>query len=317
MSVPAHERLLDLIIALAQSHTAMTRADIRRTVNGYSPDDGDPRQTAAFERMFERDKETLKELGIPLVTVHGTGHYDDIGYRIDLEEYALPDVELSAAELGALAVASHVWDGSVLARHARRGLTKLRGVTTTSAETVFSPLVRLYEPDHALPEIFEALTHKQLVTFSYAAVSTGEETVRTVEPWRLSVKNQGWYLQGWDRDREANREFRLSRITSNITRVSDSFTGPAPDTSAPEEAQMVARLAVRPGAAALLRARGSTVDTARGWDVIEVPISDLTAFAGDIAAHGPAVKVLAPQELRQRVIGKLRGAARATRRAAG
>lgn len=310
MSVPAHERLLDLIIALAQSRAAMTRAEIRRQVNGYTADDGDPRTNAAFERMFERDKEMLKDLGVPLVTVHGTGHSDDIRYRIDLEEYSLPDVNFSPAELGVLSLASHLWDGSVLSRHARRGLTKLKGATLAAAEAVFSPAIHLHEPDFALPDLFEALTSKRPVSFSYSAASTGEETRRTVEPWQLTVKNQGWYLRGWDTERQAGREYRLSRITSKVRLHDPGFSGPEPEVVDPEEFRAVARLAVRPGAAALLRVRATWVGEDDGeWDVIELPVADVAVFAGEVAAHGADIKVLGPAILRDRVIGKLQGAA--------
>lgn len=309
MSVPAYERVLDLLIALAQTRVAMTRAQIRRNVNGYTPDDGDPRTDAAFERMFERDKELLKELGVPLLTVHGSGHHDDIRYRVDLNEYELPDVRLTAAELGALAVASHVWDGSILARTARRGLTKLRGVTTTAAESVFSPSVRLYEPDEALPALFEALTDRRPVTFTYAATSTGEETTREVEPWHLSVKDQGWYLQGWDRARSGGREFRLSRITSRVKILDEPFVGPSPQATDPEEAGRVARIALRPGAASVLRARGDLVEESAEWEIYDLPVGNMIALAGELAAYGARIKVIEPPELRERVVAKLRGAA--------
>lgn len=309
MAVPAYERVLDLLIALAQTQVAMTRGEIRRNVNGYAPEDGDPRTDAAFERMFERDKEMLKDLGVPLVTLHGTGHYDDIRYRVDLNEYELPDVRLSAAELGALAVASHVWDGSILARTARRGLTKLKGATTTAAEEVFSPSIRLYEPDTELPALFEALTERVPVVFSYAATSTGQETTRTVEPWQLTVKDNGWYLQGWDRDRSAGREFRVSRITSRVRPLQEPFQGPTPEVTDPEHAVTTARVQLRPGAASVLRARGEFLSAQGKWEVYDVPMRDLISFAGELAAYGPRVRVVDPPELRDRVIAKLRGAA--------
>src|SRR5690625_1992217 len=288
----------------------MTRAQIRRQVNGYTQDDGDARTTAAFERMFERDKETLKELGIPLVTVHGTGHYDDIRYQIDLEEYTLPDVQFSAAELGVLAVASHVWDGSVLARQARRGLTKLQGATLVPAETGFSPAVRLHERDEALPDLIDAITARHVVTFTYAAASTGAQTQRHVEPWQLTLKDQGWHRRGWERDRAAGREVRLSRSTSRVELQDLPFTGPAPQVVDDEPDHELARLAILPRAAALLRARGQHTGAHGNRDVIELPVADLTSFAGEIATYGAAVVALEPARLRELVTRKLRALAR-------
>jgi len=292
----------------------MTRAQIRARVNGYAPDDGDPTATAAFERMFERDKKTLKELGVPLQTIHGDGHHDDIRYRIDVAEYELPAIDLTPAELGALAVASHAWDGSVMARHARRGLTKLRGITPSTDPDVLTTPVHLTEPDHALPAIFEALTSRRPVRFTYLAASTGVSAERTVEPWQLLVKDRGWYLRGWDRHRAGGREFRLSRITSGVRVLPGGYEGPAPQLVDPEDTRETATLAIRPGAAPLVRSRGTREGEAEGWEVYAVPILDTVAFAGLIAAHGEDVRVLAPPELRDRVVDKLRGAASATTR---
>lgn len=305
MSISAPERLLDLIIALTQSRTAMTREQIRGRVNGYTPEDGDARTTAAFERMFERDKEMLKDLGVPLVTVHSAARPDDVRYRLDLSEYSLPDVALSAGELGVLSVASQVWEGSVLSRQARRALTKLKGVTLTPAEGSFAPAIQLHEPDEALPALMDAVTHKTPVAFTYRAASTGAETSREVEPWQLTVKDQGWYLRGWDRDRGAGREFRLSRISSPVKTTPGAFHGPEPQVLNPEEDRVIARLALRSGAAALIRSRATMVGSSGERDVVELPVADLQAFAGEIASYGEAIVVLSPAFLREQVVGKL------------
>lgn len=308
MSVPAHERLLDLIIALSQSRSALTRQQIRQNVNGYTPDDGDSRVTAAFERMFERDKEMLKELGIPLVTVHGTGHYDDIRYRIDLNEYSLPEVNLTPAELGTLRVASQVWDGSILARQARRGLTKLQGVASEIAEPVQVPHVRVEEPDEVLPQLFEALTESKVTVFTYQAASTGEETRRTVEPWQLLTRNQGWYLWAWDRGRSAPRLFRLSRVRSKIQTQEAPFSGPAARAFEPTTQSKSARVALRPHTGAALRARGTFVRSEAQWDIYDVPMVETVEFAGELCTYAADVQVLRPPELIDLVIKKLRGA---------
>ena len=71
----------------------MTKQQVRRTVAGYL----DATSDEAFERMFERDKDTLRELGVPVRTVVSAGHGDDVGYRIDLEDYALAPFELTPA----------------------------------------------------------------------------------------------------------------------------------------------------------------------------------------------------------------------------
>src|SRR5690606_22877758 len=85
---PPAERLLNLVIALLNTPTRMTKEQVRRSVVGY-----DSETTEAFERMFERDKDALRELGIPIVTVQPDGPADEIGYRIDPVSYTLGDIE--------------------------------------------------------------------------------------------------------------------------------------------------------------------------------------------------------------------------------
>ena len=111
------ERLLNLVIALVNTAGRMTKEQVRTSVAGYQEAPSDD----AFERMFERDKDTLRDLGIPILTVTDAGHGDDIGYRVDLDAYALPPLDLTAAELGVLAMAAQVWQDQSRPRghHAR------------------------------------------------------------------------------------------------------------------------------------------------------------------------------------------------------
>jgi proteasome accessory factor B len=129
--LPPAERLLNLVIALVNAEGRMSKEQIRSTVAGYDAAATDE----AFERMFERDKETLRRLGVPVVTVTGAAHGDDVGYRVDTDAYALPPLELSAAQLGVLALAAEFWAGQTLRTDASRALTKLRVVGSTPGET--------------------------------------------------------------------------------------------------------------------------------------------------------------------------------------
>src|SRR5699024_6723647 len=99
------ERLLDLLIALRHAEGRLTKSSIRASVNGYR----DAASEAAFERMFERDKELLRELGVPLLTDVDPVHEDAVGYRLDTAGYALPEVSFTAAEIGVLSLAATVW----------------------------------------------------------------------------------------------------------------------------------------------------------------------------------------------------------------
>src|SRR5690625_6637383 len=100
-----------------------------------------------------------------------------------------------------------------------------------------------------------------MVSLTIDSESTDVQTQRNVEPWQLTVKDQGWYLRGWDRDREAGREFRLSRITSRVKLQDLPFTGPAPQVVDDETDHEIARLAILPGAAALLDRKSTRLNS--------------------------------------------------------
>src|SRR5699024_11833927 len=110
------ERLLDLVIALLNSRYYRSAGWIRQRVAGYD----DAPSDEAFSRMFERDKQELRDMGIPIQT-QGSGD----GYRIQPGEFALPEMSFSAAESAALAVASRLWETTVLGEAGSAAIRKL------------------------------------------------------------------------------------------------------------------------------------------------------------------------------------------------
>ena len=94
------ERQLGLLAALLHTERPLRASEIHQRVEGY-PDDG-----IAFRRAFERDKEDLRRLGIPLEverTESVEGSID--GYRVSQSDYYLHDLGLEADEVIALSVA--------------------------------------------------------------------------------------------------------------------------------------------------------------------------------------------------------------------
>ena len=90
---------MNLVIALLSTHGYITAERIRDSVAGYADSPSDE----AFSRMFERDKNELRDLGIPLETGRVSGFDPTEGYRINRDAYALPDIALSDEEAGAVA----------------------------------------------------------------------------------------------------------------------------------------------------------------------------------------------------------------------
>ncbi len=322
------ERLLDLVIALVNTSGRMTKQQVRSSVAGYQ----DAVSDEAFERMFERDKDTLRELGVPVLTVTDARHGDDVGYRIDLDAYALPAVQLTPAELGVLSLAGQVWQDASLRADTTRALTKLKAVgegpSATDLVAGLAPRVRA--GGSGFGPLVEAVQERRAVRFTYRAATTGEVRERTVEPWRLLARRGGWVLVGRDRDRGAARSFRLGRIQGGVRPVgpAGAFGPPTPEEMADALAawtpgpERVAALAVVPDRAAALRARAvdhealdaSSVSGADAVlaerDLVHVPYRSTWELAEELVAYGAAVVVLAPADLRAAVLHLLRTASR-------
>src|SRR3954468_8398679 len=92
------ERLLNLTAALLDATVPLSIDDVRERVPGYPEEAGE-----TFRRAFERDKESLRHMGIPLRTQDIPGSDPPTtGYRIRRDEYALADPGLAPDELAAL-----------------------------------------------------------------------------------------------------------------------------------------------------------------------------------------------------------------------
>ena len=337
------ERLLNLVIALVNTAGRLTKEQIRSTVAGYA----DATSRDAFERMFERDKDALRELGIPILTVAGGGHSDDVGYRVDQEAYALPAIDLTAGELGVLSLAAGFWQDKSLRTDAERALTKLRAVGTAPAgsDLVAGLAPRVRAAGAAFGPLLDAIQARRSVTFTYRAANTGDVRERLVEPWRLLARGGGWYVVGRDQDRDAPRSFRLSRIEGPVrpTGAAGAFEIP-PDLDASavlgfrsSERVRLATLALRPERASALRSRAVVVvDRGAGpadgagladpadaadltdprlrpllarSDVVRVPFAGIGDLADELAGYADAVVVIAPADLRAAVLRRLRAAA--------
>jgi proteasome accessory factor B len=207
------ERLINLTATLLASDRLLTAAEIYERVPGYEGGEGSVR------RAFERDKEVLRELGVPVdveLLVPGDPASGE-GYRIRRDEYELPDPGLTPDELAALHLAASTVRLEGVG--GTEALWKLGGATATARPA--APSAALPGSTH-LPTLFQAVAERRVVAFTYR----GER--RDVEPWRLTFRSGHWYLVGRDRARDGRRSYRLDRFESDVaTEVRGGFVPPA------------------------------------------------------------------------------------------
>ncbi|GAA8847400.1 WYL domain-containing protein [Helicobacter pylori] len=306
------ERLLNLTMSLLSTRIPLPKQRIRRMVEAYRSVESDE----AFDRMFERDKEDLRAMGIPLVTEEIGVFEDEQGYRIDQRDYALAPVELTTDERAVVGLASRAWAHATMAGTAATAWRKIAADDEVAEDPFVGLEPQLGGTEPAFEPLKDAVLHSTPVRFDYARPGAGGSRPRHVEPWYLTAWHGRWYLVGHDLDREAARVFRLSRIASAVTSTGEAPTVPVPDDldpvsmiaatdPAPGQASPVA-LRVRVGTGHGLRRRATSVTSLDGeWDRVELDHSDLDGFVSEVVSHGSDVVVEEPAQLRTAVVDRL------------
>ena len=320
MTVRKAERLLNLIAFLLETDRPITLQQIQDTVPGYTEQSWD-----SFKRMFERDKEALREVGIPLEVrpLAGIGEPDE-GYRIPKDRYYLPELALAAEELASL------WLAAGLVRlqdptAARNALLKLAGELPPEVERArlswLSADLGLAVP--GLPRAFEAVAERRTITFDYRGRSGSQS--RTLDPYGLVHRKGTWYLVGRDHDRNENRSFRLDRVSGDLRFTTKGTPGPefeAPAGFRPQEALEVPPFVGRDSGAtaidALVIFDASTawwIDRTHPWLRLDwgsgegasarVPVSDNAGFVSWLLSLGEGVELIEPAALRREVLQRL------------
>ena len=155
---------MNLVICLLVARGYVPKSHIRQVVGGY----GD-QSDEAFERMFERDKEELREVGIPIETGSQDPFGDEEpGYRIRRQRFELPDVHLEPDEVAAVGLASRVWQHSSLAQAASSAAVKLQAAGVDSDTSALAPVEpRVSGGEASFWPLWEAVRDRRPVTFTY------------------------------------------------------------------------------------------------------------------------------------------------------
>ena len=305
---PPEERLVNLVVALMATEQGLTKDTILTSVAGYREQSEAGATKDALEKMFERDKESLRGLGVPIETIGDWADPDDLRearYRVPTAEYALPeDIEFTPAELALLNLAGGVWSESSMSDDARSGLRKIRALGIAVDEPIigYSPRISLRDP--SFPALQQAIEQCRVVTFPY--LKPGEDAPRIAPGAAARARRVRGALA-----RLRHRSRRRAPIAPSCSRASSAPSrspaqafDPALREGAGERAlagleagrrPQLALLEVNPGTEAALRLSRRATPAEQG---IRVPFVDVHVFADELASYGPEVRVVEPAALR-------------------
>lgn len=304
------ERLVNLTIALLATKRFLTKSEIFRTVDGY---EGSPESK---ERMFERDKDDLRNLGITIeVGTFDPLFEDEAGYRIKDEDYQFQLGELSNQEITLLSLAAEAWRGAALDSMALSALVKLRAIGIESDLQAIPEVAPAIEgEDQNLPLLIASIISRNVLTFSYLNESL-ESHKRAIEAYAIASKFGHWYLVGHDLDRGQIRSFRLDRMIGSIEKVGRSKAFEIPNNfqigdhlSDVDESQS-AMLFLRDDRALTLRSRAKVMTSLvapEGWQAFEISYGSVDRFIEEVLWFGDDVVLVSPPEMREKLVNLLK-----------
>ena len=341
-AIPKRERLLNLVSFLLKARRPAGITEIKERVDGYRDSEASP---ASIERRFERDKASLRELGIPVEYVEDeTG--GRAGYMIPRDAYFLPRIALTSDEAALLSAAGRfAMEGAAgpvsdALRSAVRKLqfdSPLSGSVRGTAEESFifhrSTGEKPSADQGALRALTAAAMTRRTVKFSYYAIGANAVTRRVVEPYGIGYSEGHWYLAGYDRGRKDIRLFRIDRIRGEVRRVHPDVT--RAEFNVPEDFRVQDYVGVPPwlfgksthtevrirfdaDVAFMVRMRPDPGDAWEmhddGFGTLTRAVTNLNALLNWTLRFGRHAEVLEPPEFRERVVAALREMAAEHRR---
>lgn len=298
------ERLVNLTIALLATKRYLTKSEIFRTVEGY---EGSPE---AMERMFERDKDDLRSLGIAIELGSFDPLFEDeAGYRITPSSYKLDLGELDGTDIALLSIAASAWTGAALERESTSALIKLASMGLDSDSEALSFLApRINGTNENFTVITDAIIRRSEIEFEYVSSDLTQQR-RKIAPYSLRGQSGSWYLVGQDLEKNSLRTFRLDRIVSAVSASKKSNTYVIPDEipdQGAEEVREFARIRIRKNRGHQLRSFATVLESDEEWDEISLPIVDANWLLRTILWHRDDVVLLEPSSLRKQIVQSLK-----------
>ncbi|HUH52789.1 MAG TPA: WYL domain-containing protein [Microbacteriaceae bacterium] len=218
--IAPEERIFSLVLALVASPRGLTKDQLLSSVYGYSIDYVHGKANSSLERKFERDKEQLRFLGVPIdviETPEESGNNQLLRYRISKNNLQLPEnIRFSIEELALLRSAALAWSETSLSAHSRQALMKLESMSSNIDPRHIGVAPKVFIQHPATEALYRAIHGNNSVKFKYKKPQTKESEDRRVTPYRLHRADTRWHLVAFDHDRDDWRTFLLSRITSPV-----------------------------------------------------------------------------------------------------
>ena len=304
MSSDKTERLINLTLGLLSSKRYLTKNEIFRNVAGYN---GSPE---TMERMFERDKDELRGLGIEIEVGQIDPLFEDEqGYLIRSSSIQIQPEEFSKEELLLMTMAGNLWKESALSGISENALIKMASLDGgIGFNSIALPLIQDEKFNTAIFEkIIEAILQNKYLTFTY------KNKERIVAPYGLKNTKGFWYLIAQEKDQEI-KVFKLIRIQSEIGILTSDINFTKPKNfeidsyleSVLNENQREAILRIRENKVNNLRDKGAVTESKDGWDTLQITFDDLADFAKDILWYGDDIYVVSPADLRDEIVKNLK-----------
>jgi proteasome accessory factor B len=300
------ERLVNLTIALLATTRWLSKSEIYQSIDGYNGD------LEAKERMFERDKEELRNLGIEIEVGSFDPLFDDeVGYRIRPEKYQIQTSSLSVNQLSLISLATQMWQGAVLSSKANSALVKLKSLGIESdSEGLALTAQSVDVSDENLTHIIDAISARRTISFAY----TNRDAVledRALEPYGVGTKNGYWYVAGLDLAKREVRLFRLDRFSSTVKEQGRASSYEIPndfsmsDLLKSQARNYLCRLKLRTDKAYSLRRFATDTSSEDDWDIVDYSYASVDQLLRDLLWHGDDVQLVEPNDLREKVSASL------------
>jgi len=297
------ERLFTLTCCLvaAQSY-GVSKRQLLESVAGYAEN----KTRDAQDRMFERDKDLLRIMGVRLEVIDGEGSDDPEAtrYRLAKDAFKWPkDFGLNSKHMQLLELAAKAWSHQSMSQVARSALTRMRAFGAAGDEEtlqVVSP--KLFAKDPNFTPIAEAIDAGVQISFEYQKPDE-QPKLRTLTPVKMRFIAKQWLLLGLENGELKN--YLLRRMVSRV-RVSDLAGEPV---SADEVAEAELDLEQYINSQ---RAQLELKPDSEAWyhfgaeqSIIEVPFMDRELFAEELIEFGSDVRILGPVEFAEYVNSQL------------